>query len=124
MEEEFERSRATTKELRLWSEVYIPTDRLPIISAFHILLYQKSGRAHYLIVPHPESGADPISVFAVGYLAAIATKRVWEKGIELYLIAVTNSLEFVRGATPRQTTFYVVKRNQISDFGYPYTAEK
>jgi len=88
MEEEFEKIRAIAKELRLWSEVYILTGRLPIISAFHILFYQKSGRAYYLIVPHPESGADPISAFAVGYLAAMTSKRVWEKGIELYLIAI------------------------------------
>jgi len=123
MQNEFEKIRQFAKEMNLASEVYEPAYNVPFIKALGIAFNQAPGK-YYLVATHPELGVDPIGAFAMAHIAAVATQRLWQKGIELHLIAVTNSLEFIRGAMTKRTNIYIVKRKQVSLAEYLYTAEK
>jgi len=124
MQNESEKIKQFAKEMNLASDIYMPAHDTPFIKALEVAFNQAPGKEYYLVATHPELGVDPISSFALGHIAAVATQRLWQKDIRLYLIAITNNMEFVRGAITKQTATYIVKRKQTSLDEYLYIAEK
>jgi len=123
IKDEFKKFEEIAKEMKLASEVYTPAYETPIIRALRIAFGQDPGE-YYLVAVHPEMGVDPVGAFALGHVVAVAVRRLWNMGIRLYLIAITNNMEFVRGAITKRTAVYIVKRKQINLDEYLYVAER
>lgn len=123
IKDEFEKMNKLAKEMNLKSEVYIPADKAPLVKAIELAFNQPPG-TYLLIALHPEVGVDPVGAFVIGHIAAVAVQKLWEKGVKLHLIAISNSLDFIRGVTTSQTNIYIIKREQLAEGEYLYTAER
>jgi len=123
IKDEFKKFEEIAKEMKLASEVYAPAYETSIIHALRIAFGQDPGE-YYLVAVHPEIGVDPVGAFALGHVVAVAVRRLWKMGIRLHLIAITNNMEFVRGAITKRTAVYIVKRKQIDLDEYLYVAER
>jgi len=78
----------------------------------------------YLFIENAEGYAAPPFAFFLGYLISKVAKRASEGGGKLFVLASTNSIDFLRGATSDVLTAYLVKRRVDSPKKLKVEAER
>jgi len=114
---ELNRMLGLAAEMRLMTDINDLLPMEPFVDALkQVYSLVADGEVHFLAV-EPACGLPPQQAFFLGHLTAIFTKKVRERGIELYSLVSTNNLEFIRGAISNWTSIYLVRRRVDSKLG-------